>query len=775
MDSDQYEEFSETMARIRALGMEHGSEQAESDHVDGEGLGDAVSSAGQTESDGFGDFHLRTTFADFMHDVEMEQSATNTVSALSTTRLTTEIPPTMFHFGLLAARQRSTPDASKMPWEKGVFSDIFGSRGTPSFLKPQVFSSSLPAPSLLSVAYLQEPVPTPLRLQQQPSSSRRPVSRIATSVLKIQRAPVPFDIEPLRWRAIIRWRTIIEADLNATKVGRQLIEYIMDGRAESLIVQTLADTLGSKSTNTLLKRSAALMKFMAYSRKLNGELFLQYVEATVYKYVCFLRDTRAGATVAKGFFLEAMVLAFHMLGVIPQEDEWVSGRIKGVADEMLAHKRPTQQADPLTVEEIMILHAIVAHAHSIVDIVIAGYLLFCVYASSRWSDAQIIRRFINDVDQGSGYLELYTNCHKTATNAEKKSLLLPLVATCPGLGQSMPSWVDSWIEARKSAGLEFVHHPTLPTVHSNGLFGSVPMTAAEGSRWINDLLDQYGAKACGSRRRRSHSLKDTMLSAAAKFPLSKDVRRALGHHLAPGDFSVATYSRDFLFEPLLELERMLLAIRNREFFPDDSRAQRRALLEKKQNQDASLQKVPAVVHRRSEESAVKIEVVSDFDMERDLGEEANPGGEAVPRPHGEIHQEDRAADDADDDDAESSSDASASSSEASIPEVEEEEMLLDTVSPLIAEQIDERFPYFGDSNSGLTPVQHVKSGVLHAREGATLLCGRAFSKVYSRVWSPLKYTWPRCAVCVKKSSRLQPTSKKKARMAREEPDEQATL
>jgi hypothetical protein len=108
--------------------------------------------------------------------------------------------------------------------------------------------------------------------------------------------------------------------------------------------------------------------------------------------------------------------------------------------------------------------------------------------------------------------------------------------------------------------------------------------------------------------------------------------------------------------------------------------------------------------------------------------------------------------------------ASDSSSEASIPDVDEEELLLDTVSPLVAQQIESCFPYFEQGKLQTIPVQHTKSGVLHARLDSMLLCGRAFSKVYARVFKPLRYAWPRCAMCVKKTTtHLTPSSKKRAR------------
>ena len=70
----------------------------------------------------------------------------------------------------------------------------------------------------------------------------------------------------------------------------------------------------------------------------------------------------------------------------------------------------------------------------------------------------------------------------------------------------------------------------------------------------------------------AHSLKATTLSWAAKAGLGHGTRRLLGHHAAPKDRSMLTYSRDALAAPLRELDRVYELIRSGSFRPDMSRS-----------------------------------------------------------------------------------------------------------------------------------------------------------------------------------------------------------
>jgi len=66
-------------------------------------------------------------------------------------------------------------------------------------------------------------------------------------------------------------------------------------------------------------------------------------------------------------------------------------------------------------------------------------------------------------------------------------------------------------------------------------------------------------------------MKCTLLSWTAKFGLDAAVRR-LGYHTSQADRSVNIYARDSMATPFRELQRVIDAIRDKEFMPDETRS-----------------------------------------------------------------------------------------------------------------------------------------------------------------------------------------------------------
>jgi hypothetical protein len=89
---------------------------------------------------------------------------------------------------------------------------------------------------------------------------------------------------------------------------------------------------------------------------------------------------------------------------------------------------------------------------------------------------------------------------------------------------------------------------------------------------LRDLLLRHGVHASLLWNVGSHSLKATVLSWVAKAGVLKEHRRVLGYHEDPGDRSVFGYSRDIFAVPLREMERVIEAISDGSFLPDESRS-----------------------------------------------------------------------------------------------------------------------------------------------------------------------------------------------------------
>ena len=110
---------------------------------------------------------------------------------------------------------------------------------------------------------------------------------------------------------------------------------------------------------------------------------------------------------------------------------------------------------------------------------IAGFMLFCVYSSARWSDAARATGMKSDVSSG-GLVLL-----ETATLHYKTNASFPLIAL--GCGLVLPAWGFRWMQARARLGME-AFPCVRPAVCAGGNFLRRAMTAAEGFLWLRELL-----------------------------------------------------------------------------------------------------------------------------------------------------------------------------------------------------------------------------------------------------------------------------------------------
>ena len=115
-------------------------------------------------------------------------------------------------------------------------------------------------------------------------------------------------------------------------------------------------------------------------------------------------------------------------------------------------------------------------------------------------------------------------------------------------------------------------HPMMPAPSADGTPCVRALSATEAGDWLRKLLTGSKEHADG-RRITAHSMKATCLSFCAKFGLTAEVRLQLGYHVA-GFKMLHTYSRDAAAQPLMELARVLRAIREGTFLPDVTRSGR---------------------------------------------------------------------------------------------------------------------------------------------------------------------------------------------------------
>ena len=135
-------------------------------------------------------------------------------------------------------------------------------------------------------------------------------------------------------------------------------------------------------------------------------------------------------------------------------------------------------------------------------------------------------------------------------------------------------WVTPWLDARQRLGLDNEGEliwPFIPKFGPSGDPVNVPALSAELGKILRLVL---GVASSPPNTLRSHSLKATPLSWAAKYGLSLTTRRTLGHHSDPGARSADLYARDPMGAPVGELTKVLRDIKRQHFLPDRPRTGR---------------------------------------------------------------------------------------------------------------------------------------------------------------------------------------------------------
>ena len=651
-----------------------------------------------------------------------------------------------FKNALLEVNRGFRPSFLQQPWERGPFANLFG--------KP---TSSIPEPRMSM------PLPAMPRADVQQASSSTKVLELAIPTRQVKRplfpfvmrrlreVAIPYDGDAKRAKAINRWRMILELDLEASAVGRQLSEYAELGDCEALIVGTLQDVFGKKAVGTLLKRAASILRYVWWTRKNGIDMPLQFKEQTCYMYIKALEKMPNSVSAGKSF-VQALNFSRYLLGMEQVEAATKSARILGACSTMLRKKKPLAQAPAYTQEQVLVLHHVVSRGVDVRDRCKAGYDLFCIYASCRHDDAMAPEKAVADIDEGGfGFLELYTCKHKVANTDERRSVFLPLVAITPGIYRDS-SWALDWIRARSEAGLSFVDQFTMPTPSSEGGWINKPLETGESATWTRELLVSYGYSGIiATVRPRSHSGKTTVLAWACKYGIKKDHRRTLGHHIDRGDSSVITYSRAALDVPLSQVVKMIEDIVSGKFDPDSSRLIRLKMARVSKgskefcsrNPD-SLKAVPSLSNPTTSNVFDSGEAPND----QQLGEECwqiverpqiDPKVEGEDFPVPVVHEIVSSESDSKAGMHDLSDCSSSSCSDSSLDER--------TAKELCVGMGDQTMPFVDSQGKPLTTMQHCNSGLLHCREfDLRLACGRLVTECFSVVQS-LKCKWPVCSQC----------------------------
>ena len=389
-----------------------------------------------------------------------------------------------------------------------------------------------------------------------PEAVPQAVQPIEFSIMKCVRNLADMDFIQSREKqmkeALLKMKCVLEIGWEFSGVGRLCIDSMGTPRAD--MEETLVSIVGTRSPSTVIKRCNAVLAYQRWLITWVDVVAFPFSEQMVWDYLVDLRNCGAAATKALSF-IQTLRFCQYVLQVDGAEECVASRRLVGQSEIQASLKGPTKQARPLTVAEVRKLQKFMADpTNDLKERLICSHLVLMVYTRSRNSDLAHVHDISHDStlkdghDKFSGFIQFTTRYHKSARSVETKSLLMPIIACGESVGPE--PWLDVWMALRKKAGLAT----------------SGPISCAETTRLLRAFLQ------CDDPDLKSHSLKRTALSWAAKAGLDREHRRLLGRHASAVQGSDSVYATDLMVDPVRALGAVVKLIREDRFKPDGDRA-----------------------------------------------------------------------------------------------------------------------------------------------------------------------------------------------------------
>ena len=177
-----------------------------------------------------------------------------------------------------------------------------------------------------------------------------------------------------RAKELAKWTTVLEANLPASSVGRQLIQMHGKVNEEELMTNMLKDVFAKKATNTLVARATAVLLYIKWaSEKRSGSgCALPIKEDVLYEYFSSLRKEAKPASRANSL-MEAWAFCVGVLGFDDVHEALTSKRCLGAAHRLLMTKGPRRRKAALEVCHICALEVTAVFADDIWVKVVAGF------------------------------------------------------------------------------------------------------------------------------------------------------------------------------------------------------------------------------------------------------------------------------------------------------------------------------------------------------------------------------------------------------------------
>ena len=352
--------------------------------------------------------------------------------------------------------------------------------------------------------------------------------------------------------------------VRTSKVDSDLQKQMLTETDEAKQIRMVDDALVERSTGTLRVRIGSL-RGLQRSLDMNP---LACNEERLYKELCRLRDAGAPPSRATGY-LQAMRFGVVVCGSSSAAGILDSKRVVGAAYGPQQGKFKVQRS-ALTLRQLVALEEYVSSVTSVHEAAIGGHLLFCVYAQARWGDTQhlVAAPKLDVLEDGPGVIEATAKKSKGVRGLKRLRMQTPVVALAYSV--SGRRWWEGWAMARSV--LRLGGSPALPSIKADGSLGAKPMTSSHAASWLKGTLAKLNVAKVSNKELGSHSCRATLQSWLARWGMAPSARRALAHHLKPGDRMGVVYSRDHLVGPLGGVVRMIDAIKTRDWDPDNVRS-----------------------------------------------------------------------------------------------------------------------------------------------------------------------------------------------------------
>ena len=368
-------------------------------------------------------------------------------------------------------------------------------------------------------------VPVTTVVVEPPAKKPRPGTFSKKGSVAIKVSAKPWQEDDRRAAALYQIQAIVEAWPEAfglAKLCRQ-----GSGLDFEELTFSLSSAVMHKATSTVVRRLSSLAHYVQWASDARVAPF-PVCEKVAWAYLLHLHKNSAAWSKPSGF-RQAINWCRGVLDLIVEDDYLASPRVVGLCKGMESKAPPPKRAPALTFEEVLFVEAVAAAGENVQDVVVAGAVLFMLFACARASDAaRAVSLWVDfsDVDGATVWIDSEVKKSKTAMGSRAR-LLLPLLAPCVVFRLD---WAKSWLDAREHLGLAvdgaIDEGSLVPLFNEAGDWSGRPMSPQHLTAWLRDTLCPTFPEA---QRLSSHSLKATGLTWAASAGVPLDTTDVCSH------------------------------------------------------------------------------------------------------------------------------------------------------------------------------------------------------------------------------------------------------